>query len=272
MEKVSVIIPVYNRSPELSRALKSVQEQTYQNYEVIIVDDHSTMDVASAIPCMPHRLLKTNGKGVSAARNTGLRAASSPLIAFLDSDDEWHPNKLQEQVDFLNQHPKIHLVHTNELWMRNGTLVKQLAKHKKSGGDIFINCTKLCVIAPSSVMLRKQLLDRVGSFDESFVVCEDFDLWLRITAQNTVGFLEAPLTIKHGGHSDQLSLQYHSMDLWRLRALAKHIESSLLTTLQKEAVKESILEKSAILLKGFQKHQNNEHLEEVQNYQKRCKA
>lgn len=278
MKKVSVVIPVYNRTTELRRAIESVMLQSYKNYELIIVDDHSTVailpTVTSAVSAhaqpAQYRVLKTDGKGVSAARNTGIRAAQGDLIAFLDSDDEWLPTKLEKQVEYLNTHLQLSIVHTNEIWLRNQQPAKQSAKHQKNGGDIFISCTKLCVVAPSTVMLRKSLLDRVGLFDESFVVCEDFDLWLRITSVEAVGFLQEALTIKHGGHEDQLSLQHHSMDLWRLRALAKHINSLHLDNSKKIALKESISEKAQILLKGFKKHNNYVHLEEVQNYLDLC--
>ncbi len=276
MKKVSVIIPVYNRTIELTRAVESVLLQSYKDYELIVVDDHSTANIESAITAAlptqnPYRLLKTEGKGVSAARNTGIRAAQGDFIAFLDSDDEWLPTKLEKQMEFLKAHPELSIVHTNETWLRNKQPAKQSAKHKKCGGDIFINCTKLCVVAPSTVMLRKSLLDRLGLFDESFVVCEDFDLWLRITARESIGFSQEALTIKHGGHADQLSLQHHSMDLWRLRALVKHINNETLDGSKQTALKESMIEKAEILLKGFQKHTNYVHLEEVQKYLDLCR-
>lgn len=279
MRKVSVIIPVYNRIAELRRAIQSVLLQSYEDYELIVVDDHSDVHLASDIKSVvleipahiTSRLLTAEGKGVSAARNTGICAAQGDVIAFLDSDDEWLATKLAKQVDFLNMYSEFSIVHSNETWLRNHRPAKQSAKHQKSGGDIFINCTKLCVVAPSTVMLRKSLLDRVGLFDESFVVCEDFDLWLRITARDSVGFLPEALTIKHGGHKDQLSLQHHSMDLWRLRALVKHVNSEHLDNNKKTAVKESMIEKAEILLKGFKKHNNYVHLEEVQKYLDLCR-
>ncbi len=278
MPRVSVIIPVYNRTAQLVRAIESVSRQSFSDYELIVVNDHSTDTAASEItsaisslqPSIPFSFLTTEGKGVSAARNTGIRAAQGEFIAFLDSDDEWLPTKLEKQIHFFTANPEYSLVHTNEVWLRNLLPVRQSAKHKKSGGDIFIACTKLCMVAPSTVMLRKSLLDRVGLFDQSFMVCEDFDLWLRITSQMTVGFLEEALTIKHGGHADQLSFQYHSMDLWRLRALNKHLSNSELEEAKMSAVKRSMQEKSEILLKGFEKHKNYEHVEEVQGYRKKA--
>lgn len=266
MPKVSVIIPVFNRTHPLERAIQSIQKQTFQDFEIIVVDDHSTDDIFSITKKYGTRYLKTIGKGVSAARNTGIRSADSELIAFLDSDDEWLTNKLELQVKYLSENKKCNIVHTNEFWIRNGQPVNQGTKHQKSGGRIFSECTELCLIAPSSVLVRKILLDQVGVFDESFTVCEDFDLWLRITATEDIGFIEESLLIKHGGHKDQLSTQFHSMDLWRVRALAKHLKNSNLTANEKLVLHTSLKKKCEILLKGFKKHQNFEHVNEVESY------
>jgi glycosyltransferase involved in cell wall biosynthesis len=266
MPQVSVIIPVYNRTQPLVRALKSLQNQTYQDFEIVVVDDHSTDDLQSCLKEFPVHYLKTNGKGVSAARNTGIRAASSELIAFLDSDDEWLPTKLEKQIEYLSMNPTSSIVHTNEIWLRADKIVKQNSKQKKFGGRIFSECTTQCLIAPSSVLLRKSLLDQVGLFDESFPVCEDFDLWLRISAAFDIGFLSEELIIKHGGHPDQLSRQFHSMDLWRVRALAKQLDSEKLSPQEVSALRNSLKTKCEILIKGFEKHQNFENIDEVRAY------
>jgi len=266
MPSVSIVIPVFNRLLPLERAIQSLQKQTFQDFEIIVVDDHSTDDIFTVTKKYRTRYLKTNGKGVSAARNTGIKAASSDLLAFLDSDDEWLPQKLELQMKYLSENPNCNIVHSNESWIRNGQPVNQARKHQKMGGRIFSECTELCLIAPSSVLIRKTLLDQVGLFDESFTVCEDFDLWLRITATENIGFIQEPLLIKHGGHEDQLSMQFHSMDLWRVRALAKHLKNSNLTAQEKLALQKSMKKKCEILLKGFQKHQNFENLSEVESY------
>ena len=272
MPLVSIIIPVYNRADLLLRALKSIQAQTFQDFEILVIDDHSTEDIASVVKDFSVRYFKTNGKGVSAARNTGVRHSTSELIAFLDSDDEWVPTKLEKQVQYLSQNPKCLLVHTNETWIRNRQVVRQNFKQQKSGGRIFSECTNLCIIAPSSILVRRSLLDRVGLFDETFPVCEDFDLWLRISATEDIGFLSEALTIKHGGHSDQLSMQYHSMDLWRVRALAKHLNNQDLTTNEQAALRMNLKHKCEILLKGFEKYQNFENADEVHGYFNRLKT
>lgn len=266
MPGVSIIIPVYNRTELLERALQSLQKQTHQDFEVIVVDDHSTEDISSVTKKYGARHLKTIGKGVSAARNTGINASTSQLIAFLDSDDEWLAQKLELQLNYLAENSNCSLVHTNEIWIRNGQPVKQNNKQQKMGGRIFSQCTEQCLIGPSTVLLRRSLLDNVGLFDESFTVCEDFDLWLRITATEDIGFISEPLMIKHGGHSDQLSMQFHSMDLWRARALAKHLNNPNITADEMLALHASLKKKCEILLKGFAKHQNFENKSEIENY------
>ncbi len=266
MPSVSIIIPVFDRIHPLERALKSLTKQTFQDFEVTVVDDHSTDDIFSVTKKYGSRYLKTIGKGVSAARNTGIHSSDSELVAFLDSDDEWLPQKLELQVKYLAQNQNCNIVHSNELWIRNGQPVGQGVKHQKMGGRIFSQCTELCLIAPSSVLVRRSLLNKVGLFDESFPVCEDFDLWLRITAIEDIGFISEPLVIKHGGHKDQLSMQFHSMDLWRVRALAKHLKNSELEANEKLALGTSLKNKCEILLKGFKKHQNFENVDEVERY------
>ena len=266
MPSVSIIIPVFDRIQPLERALESLQKQTVQDFDVIVVDDHSTDDIFSVTKKYGVRYLNTKGKGVSAARNTGIGSSESDLIAFLDSDDEWLPHKLELQVQHLSLNPNCSIVHTNELWIRNGQPVNQSLKHQKKGGRIFSQCTELCLIAPSSVLVRRSLLNKVGLFDESFPVCEDFDLWLRMTAIEDIGFISEPLVIKHGGHKDQLSMQFHSMDLWRVRALGKHLKNANLAVNEKLTLHTSLKKKCEILLKGFKKHQKFENVDEVETY------
>lgn len=266
MPSASIIIPVFNRIQPLERALESLQKQSFQNFDVTVVDDHSTDDILTVTKKYGVRYLKTIGKGVSAARNTGIQSTTSDLVAFLDSDDEWLPRKLELQMKYLLENPHCAIVHSNELWIRNGRTVSQSSKHQKMGGRIFSQCTELCLIAPSSVLTRRSLLNTVGLFDESFPVCEDFDLWLRITAVEDIGFISEPLVIKHGGHKDQLSMQFHSMDLWRMRALAKHLKNSKLSENEKLTLNTNLKKKCEILLKGFTKHQNSENVDEVERY------
>ncbi len=266
MPRVSIIIPVFNRAESLVRGLISLQQQTFKDFEILVIDDHSTQNLQPCLEGFLVKYLKTVGKGVSAARNTGIRASTSEFIAFLDSDDEWLPAKLEKQIAYLSSNPACSFVHTNEIWIRNSQIVKQNSKQEKFGGRIFSLSTNQCVIAASSVLLRRTLQNSVGLFDEDFPVCEDFDLWLRVSATEDIGFLNEALTIKHGGHKDQLSRQYHSMDLWRVRALVKHLENQNLSPIEHKALRNNLKNKCEILLKGFEKHQNFESLAEVRKH------
>lgn len=254
-----------NRGPLLSRALDSIEKQTFRDFEIIVVDDHSTEDLTSFILGRA-RYLKSTAKGVSAARNTGIAAAHGSLVAFLDSDDEWLPQKLEKQIEFLNKNPERFAVHANEIWMRNGIEVKQSPHQQKMGGRIFAPLTERCLIAASSILIRKEVFEETGLFDETFPVCEDFDLWLRIASQFEIGFLEEPLSVKHAGHGDQLSIQFHSMDLWRVRALAKHLSCFTLSQQERNALHTSLVKKAQILQKGFEKHKNFAYSAEVAKY------
>ncbi|MBT6957817.1 MAG: glycosyltransferase family 2 protein, partial [Opitutae bacterium] len=131
MPKVSVIIPTFNRLGYLPRSLGSVLAQSYDDYELIVVDDGSTDQTVDAIqqdyPSV--NLIEQENKGVSAARNAGIRAASGEWIALLDSDDEWLPGKLNSQMNALESHPEYRLCHTEEIWIRDGVRVNPTNKY-----------------------------------------------------------------------------------------------------------------------------------------------
>ena len=133
---VSVIIPTYNRKNLLKRALHSASSQTLVPQEIIVVDDGSsdgTKDwVLERFPCV--RYISQDNSGVSSARNRGIREAKGSWIAFLDSDDEWMPDKLEKQEIAINDSKEAWLCHTNEIWIRNGIRVNQMKKHQKYGG------------------------------------------------------------------------------------------------------------------------------------------
>jgi len=262
--KVDIIIPTYNRKEFLKRAVSSVYNQSYQSWNLFIIDDGSTDGASDEFHGKKTKILKwKNNKGVSYARNQGILKSASDWIAFLDSDDEWLPQKLEKQVAYIKNHPRYPLVHCNEIWLRKGKILNQKKKHKKQGGRIFTRSVRLCCISPSAVLVKRSLLKEVGLFREDFPVCEDFELWLRITARYELGFLEEPLLIKHGGHEDQLSKKYPAMDYWRLKALYPHLGNNNLSLAERKKVKETLIEKSNILLRGYRKHTNFTNQKEV---------
>ena len=257
---IAVIIPTYNRCHLLRRALTSVLQQTYKATEICVVDDGS--DDATAVMLAEEfpevKLVQQANRGVSAARNAGVRATQSSWLAFLDSDDEWFPDKLEQQVTGWQNNQEYRFVHCNEVWIRRGHRVKQKRKHTKAGGDIFKQCLPHCAVSPSAVLLQRSLLAEVGGFDELLPACEDYDLWLRICAHYPVLFIEEPLLRKHGGHDDQLSRKYWGMDRFQVHALDKLLDNHELSQEQLIASKQTLLEKCQILLQGARKHDNEE--------------
>ncbi len=245
--KISVVIPAYNRAATIGRAIASVSEQTIAPHEIIVVDDGS--DDATGEVVKSHEgvlLLRQNRQGVSAARNNGVMMSEGDWIAFLDSDDAWVPEKLEKQIRLHETFPDLSISYTGERWIRNGQEVPVAAKFAKYEGDIFERCLDDCIVAPSSVMVKKSFFDRFGGFDESFEVCEDYELWLRMAHETRFGLIDEQLIVKYGGHADQLSRRYRAMDRWRVRALEKLRENGI----ENAALIETLRKKYRRLLEG----------------------
>ncbi len=265
---ISVIIPTHNRGSLTCRALDSVLSQSRAADQIIVVDDGSSDDTAEILQ---HRygdrieLITQTNQGVSAARNNGIKAARGDWVALLDSDDEWLPGKLAAQQSLLSDHPGSVLCHTEEIWIRNGTRVNPMNKHRKYGGDIFEHCLKMCVMSPSSVLLQTKLARALGGFNPALPACEDYDLWLRICAQYPVLFVEQPQLKKYGGHADQLSRKHWGMDRFRVRALRSLLSTVCLTEKQYSATVEMLLLKTNLLMKGAIKHGNTELINECES-------
>ncbi len=263
---ISVIIPTYNRASTLRRALDSVLAQSYQNIEIIVVDDGSTDKTRELLLEYKNiQVIEISNHGVSFARNRGIEMARGFYIAFLDSDDEWLPDKIQDQIDYLALHNEFVWVHGDELWIRDGVRVNQMKKHKKGGGDQFIPSLNLCVIAPSAVMIKREILLE-EMFREDFPVCEDYDLWLRLTCKYPIAFVEKPLVKKHGGHVDQLSRSIVGMDLYRIKSLDSILERGVLNDLRAVESRRILIKKLKVLHKGSVKHQNKNILRELEPY------
>lgn len=266
MFSISVVIPTCNRRDYLQRALSSVVSQTHPADEVIVIDDGSEDGTAQLVktrfPAVNYFFQQN--QGVSAARNRGIRLASSDWIALLDSDDEWLPNKLKVQVAALQNNSALRVCHTEEIWNRNGKRVNQMNKHRKSGGWIFQHCLPLCAMSPSSILLHRSIFDEVGFFDESLPACEDYELWLRITARYPVLFIEQPQIIKYGGHDDQLSRKFWGMDRFRIYALEKILQTGILSEDDHAAAVGMLIEKCSIYIQGAMKRNK---LQEAEHYQ-----
>ena len=257
--KISVVIPTLNRINTLQRALDSVINQTYKPAEIIVVDNGSSDGTLKFLrEQYPKITILTENKiGVSSARNKGIKKSINQWIALLDSDDAWHPRKLEIQTSMLDSALKeYNLIHTDEVWFRNNKHINQMKKHKKQGGYIFERCLSLCCISPSSVLFKKNILDKVGLFDESLPVCEDYDMWLKICSSEEVLFAQNKLTYKYGGHKDQLSKSYWGMDRFRIKSIENIIKNFDLTYNQKKQAKKELIKKLKIIINGAFKRNN----------------
>ena len=268
MSTVSVVIPTFNREGFIEQCVVSALQQSKKPDEVIVVDDGSsdkTWDVLRTLGFSDSkeernslRYIFQRNKGVSAARNLGIKAAKYRYIAFLDSDDLWLEKKLEKQISSLeSQSIRYRLSHTNEIWVRNGVRVNAHLKHEKNGGDIFIQCLKLCCISPSSSLVDRSVFDDFGFFDENLPACEDYDFWLRFCAFEDVHFVNEHLLIKNGGHDQQLSKKHWGMDRFRVTALEKLLKDQGLSEFKrKETIKELIF-KLQVLIDGGRKRKKD---------------
>ena len=199
MPKVSVIIPTYNRARYVTRSIDNVLAQSYKDYEIIVIDDGSTDDTKKIIE--PYfssiKYIYQENAGVSNARNNGIKNAKGEWIAFLDSDDEWLPEKLAVQTRFIEKHTEIvaHMVNINLINYNNKSINSFLHcrfPHKNEEGIIkepFIPHFQYRTLAmPIGVMCRRESAINAGLFDESLSICEDYDFMCRLALQGSWGY------------------------------------------------------------------------------------
>jgi glycosyltransferase involved in cell wall biosynthesis len=203
---VSVVITTYNQAPYIAASIASVLGQTYSDFEIILVDDGSTDTTASEIAPYRHRLLyiRQTNHGVPAARNVGIRHTGGRMLAFLDGDDLWEPDKLQKQMEAARAHPDTGLIVADGIEfgptaiLRNSLLGPSLVPLLKGRDSITLQCYEELIrnnliCTTSQVMVPRAVIDRVGLSDERFEVSSDWDLYLRIAASSDVTFLNKKL-------------------------------------------------------------------------------
>ncbi len=220
-DTVSIVIPTYNRETFITKALDSVMAQTYQHFEVVVIDDGSTdntRDVVQAYGEKVHYFYQRN-KGIAGARNAGIKKSCGSYIAFLDSDDYWRPEKLERQMALFHEHREYGLVASCCASVRLDGSFREKNRPGKSGRvltDLFIKN----FIRTSSVVIKKACFEKVGLFDEELRECEEYDLWLRIAAQYSVGFINESLAV-YVDNPEGISTDSLAGRLFRLKVLEK---------------------------------------------------
>jgi glycosyltransferase involved in cell wall biosynthesis len=255
MPHVAVVIPVRDRARMVRDAIASVLAQSYRGYELVVVDDGSTDGSAAAAEAalagapVPAMVLRQPARGVAAARNAGVAITASPWIAFLDSDDLWLPRKLERQMAWLEARPAYRIAQTEERWMEDGRQRNPRAWHRKEE-RLFRRSLARCLVSPSAVVVARALYVEMGGFDEAFALCEDYELWLRVTLREAVGLVPERLVVKRGGHVGQLSRSTWGLDRFRVAALATLLLAAQLDAADRDAALTTLQAKCAILANG----------------------
>ncbi|MBC8486006.1 MAG: glycosyltransferase [Bacteroidetes bacterium] len=228
MKKIAIIIPTYNAAHFIEKAINSVLSQSYSNYEIVVVDDGSTDNTREVLEQYGDKItyIRQENQGVAIARNTGILNSENEYIAFLDSDDEWLPEKLELQISILEKNNDIGLVHTNDIQIsEEGKILYIDTPNIKylSGKISKYLLLRKASIKTSTVILRRKCLDKVGLFDPhlSRLGVEDRDLWIRFTKYYNAFYIDKPL-VKYLVRSDSMSHQQEKMVAGRYYVINKY--------------------------------------------------
>lgn len=248
---ISVIIPVYNRLDTLRDAIESLLMQTFKPLEIIVVNDGSSFDYISHLKNYSAHISIINikeNKGVSYARNRGIEAAKGKYIAFLDSDDIFIRRKLERQISYMTEN-NLDISHTDEFWFKKGVWINPDKNSSRYGGDIFSKILDKCRISPSSLMVKKDVFENIGMFDENLRVCEDYEISIRMARAYNIGYLKEKLLIKRAVTDNGLSGGIKYIESIRLNILEKFYKEykDTLTETQAASVAAELAKKRAIV-------------------------
>ena len=262
--KLTAIVPVYNREHTIKRAIDSILSQSHMPEEFIVVDDCSTDGTREVLEDYGDKIIRVylpQNSGPSKARNEGIKHARTEWIAFMDSDDCWKKDKLQNQVDYLKKYPFYQILQSDEIWIRNGIRVNPCKHHTKPAGWIWEPSLERCLVSPSGALIKKSLIEQYGGFDESLPVCEDYDLWLKISRDHPVGLEPGLSVIKYGGHKDQLSRKFPAMDRFRAQSLTNILKNESKPYFREKIIA-TLTKKLNILIKGYEKRRKIKEAQE----------
>ncbi|WP_455382298.1 glycosyltransferase family 2 protein [Salinispira pacifica] len=277
---VTVIIPTYNRARLVAEAIGSVLDQTEPAEQIVVVDDGSTDATAERLAAYAQRIevVRIEHCGMAGrVRNVGAGRATGDLLAFLDSDDLWRPEKLARQRALHRADPTLRISHTRETWLRNGRIVSQAGQRHARSGDIFDDALVKCIMGPSTVMVDRPLFSAAGGFREDLEIGEDYELWLRIVDSERVGYIDEELTIKRAGltgsdsdGSGQLSAKYGQIEIFRIRALRELIERSALSAGRLPSARRELARKCMVYAAGCSRRGRAAEAAEYRALASRC--
>lgn len=231
MPKISVVIPAYNSMSFLPKTLDSVFEQTFSDFEILVINDGSTDHTAQWVSSLTDnrvRLVNQENQGCAIARNTGVLASRGQYIAFLDADDLWEPTKLEKQVHILDTLPTVGLVNT---WISNidreGTPTGKLGISNAEGYVLNLVVEENPIMCGSTPMVRRHCFESVGLFDQSLRSAEDWDMWIRIAKKYEFAVVKEPL-VRYRVHANSKShnLQLHLQS--RLKVIEKVFQNGVI--------------------------------------------
>jgi glycosyltransferase involved in cell wall biosynthesis len=247
--KISVVIPAYNAAGLMAECLKSVFAQSYQDFEIILVNDGSPdtdlLERALAPYQQRIRYMRQENRGPSGARNQGILQAEGVYIAFLDSDDVWLPHHLSEQIDMLRQDQSLDLVYSDSMLVRDGKQVANAFGLEPQHPPVSFEklLTEECTVGTSSTLAKRQALIDAGLFDEQFRCCEDFDLWLRMSFRGAKIGYRSSVHLLHRLAPESLSGNRYVMKRARIEVYKKTINCLPVSTAQRTLI-ESLIEKN----------------------------
>lgn len=223
---VSIIIPTYNRAQLLFKAVQSILNQTYQSFEILVIDDNSSDNTSEIINNFNDDRIKyfrlSKNQGACAARNIGIKKAIGELIGFLDSDDQWIETKLEKQIELFNKDENIGLVYTGRKNISND--LQRIILPEKRGDLSNSLLIKNYVGTTSSVLIKKVLIDEVGGFDLTFASCQDWDLFIGISRKCKIDFVDEPLVLYFEHSGDRISTNIKSVVSGHLNIHRKYRE------------------------------------------------
>lgn len=214
MPKVSVVIPAYNAMTYLPETVESVWRQTFNDFEVLIIDDGSSDQIgewASLITDPRLKLISQENQGLSGARNTGIAKAQGEYIAFLDADDVWEPTKLEKQVRCLEDNPAVGLAYSWTAYIDEKGKSTGRVMTADAEGDVWRQIIERNIIDCPSVVVRRCCFETVGVFDRNLRSIEDWDMWIRIASRYPFAVIKEPL-VNYRHHASNMSKNWQVME------------------------------------------------------------